>query len=324
MDILTHIRKPIEEDIVRYREMFLACMTHDNPMLDYALKHLAQRPGKMMRPILGMLVAKAFGGVNEATLHAVVSLELLHTASLVHDDVLDESDRRRGQKSVNALMNNWQAVLVGDFLLSRALEHASLTGDIRVVEAISKLGQTLADGELLQIFNTSLKTIDEESYYKVIERKTASLFATCAYVGAILGGADDENVERMRQFGLLLGLCFQIRDDIFDYNPTADLGKPSGIDMKEGKLTLPVIHAVMKLGNEAQYDLALRVRGGDATDEHIRQLIDFAISEGGIEYAKDAMQRHCDEAVALLADIANPSVYEALTEYVQFVAKREL
>ena len=323
-EALSRIRKPIEDDLARYRDLFLQSLSHDNPLLDYALKHLAKRTGKMMRPILGILAAHAFGQADDKVLHAMVSLELLHTASLVHDDVLDQSDQRRGQQSVNALMNNTQAVLVGDYLLSRALEHAALTGDVRVVHAVARLGNLLADGELLQIYNTSLTEVEEESYYKVIERKTASLFSTVAYVGSLLAGAPSEHIDKLHNFGRILGLCFQIRDDIFDYNPTADLGKPSGIDMKEGKLTLPIIAAVMKPGNDAERALALKVRAGEATDQDVAFLTQFAIQQGGVDYAYQAMERLSQQALLELDFLPETPVKDSLIEYLNFVAQRDL
>ncbi|MDE5787895.1 MAG: polyprenyl synthetase family protein, partial [Bacteroidaceae bacterium] len=238
MDKLTEIRQPIEAELKAYRTLFEETLQADNPLLRLALQHLLQRPGKMMRPILVLLAARMAGEVNERVLHAAVSLELLHTASLVHDDVVDESDRRRGQKSVNVLLNNKAAVLVGDFLLSKALYHAAATGSQRVVTWVAELGQTLSDGELLQLANLDKKEISEEDYYDVIRKKTASLFATCAKTGMLLAGGSEGDTECLDKFGEYVGICFQLRDDIFDYDTTRDVGKPSGNDMSEGKLTL--------------------------------------------------------------------------------------
>lgn len=323
MDALTEIRRPIAGYLTHCRELFATALAHDNPLLDRALSHLAQRTGKMMRPTLGLLAARLYGEADERVLHAMVALELLHTASLVHDDVLDESDQRRGQASINALMHNTEAVLVGDFLLSRALEHASLTGSLTVVKSIAQLGQTLADGELLQLFNTSLTEIDEASYYRVIERKTASLFATCAYVGATLVGAAPDEAQRMREVGRLIGLCFQIRDDIFDYLPTADLGKPTGVDMREGKLTLPIIYAVSQPSRRDAYETALRVRAAQGTEADIADLTQLALAAGGIDYAREAMHRHSLQAEQLLAPLPHSEAREALTRYIAYVAERD-
>lgn len=324
MDALELIRKPIEEDLKCYRELFLESLSHENPLLDFALTHLAKRPGKMMRPILTLLAARSVGKVDERVLHAAVSLELLHTASLVHDDVLDKSDRRRGQASVNGLIDNQAAVLVGDFLLSRSLQHAAATGDIRVVNLISGLGQTLADGELLQIANMDNEVIDEESYYRVIERKTASLFAVSAQIGCLLGGGSEEDIDRMRTFGMNLGLCFQMKDDIFDYDSKHDVGKPSGVDMREGKLTLPVIYSVNTEGAESQYQLALRVRKGEFTESDIQELVDFTHERGGIAYTYQQMELLSQKSAGILAFVSDAEIAASLSAYVRFISSRDI
>ena len=223
MDVLTRIRKPIERELADFEVLFDIVLRHRNPILEVALRHIFSRKGKMMRPILTLLSAKKCGEVNEAVLHAAVSLEMLHTASLVHDDVVDESGLRRGQSSVNALLDNKAAVLVGDYLLSTALEHAARTGSLRVVELVSLLGKMLSDGELQQLSNVKSDVITEEQYFDVIRHKTASLFTICAEVGALLSGASEQDVRRVRDFGEYVGLCFQIRDDIFDYYDTSQI-----------------------------------------------------------------------------------------------------
>lgn len=326
MDKLTEIRRPIEPELKAYRTLFEETLQTDNPLLSMALQHLLQRPGKMMRPILVLLAARMAGEVNERVLHAAVSLELLHTASLVHDDVVDESDRRRGQKSVNVLLNNKAAVLVGDFLLSKALYHAAATGSQRVVTWVAELGQTLSDGELLQLANLDKKEISEEDYYEVIRKKTASLFATCAKTGMLLAGGSKEDTECLDRFGEYVGICFQLRDDIFDYDTVRDVGKPNGNDMREGKLTLPVIHALTATEDRKMFTLALDVRRGEADDEGIARLVDFAIRQGGIRYAEEAMDRYSRMAVDVLPTDENrdPGIAESLSKYVSFVIGRDL
>ena len=326
MDKLTEIRQPIEAELKAYRTLFEETLQADNPLLRLALQHLLQRPGKMMRPILVLLAARMAGEVNERVLHAAVSLELLHTASLVHDDVVDESDRRRGQKSVNVLLNNKAAVLVGDFLLSKALYHAAATGSQRVVTWVAELGQTLSDGELLQLANLDKKEISEEDYYDVIRKKTASLFATCAKTGMLLAGGSEGDTECLDKFGEYVGICFQLRDDIFDYDTTRDVGKPSGNDMREGKLTLPVIHALTAAEDGEMFTLALDVRQGEADDEGIARLVGFAIRQGGIRYAEEAMDRYSRMAVDVLPTDENrdPAIVESLSKYVNFVVGRDL
>lgn len=326
MNKLIEIRRPIEAEMQAYRTLFEETLQTDNPLLNIALQHVLKRQGKAMRPILVMLAARYVGEVNEHVLHAAVALELLHTASLVHDDVVDESDRRRGQKSVNALLDNKAAVLVGDFLLSKALYHSAQTGSQRVVTWVAELGHTLSDGELLQLVNIDKKEISEEDYFEVIRKKTASLFETCARVGALLAGGEDDDVEMLGNFGLQVGVCFQLRDDLLDYDNQHDTGKPSGNDMKEGKLTLPVVNAILSTNDEAMKDLALKVRSGDATDDEICRLVDFTKTEGGTDYVEKILDKIGRDSINLLQGKGdrNEEVVNSLIEYVRFVIDREI
>lgn len=302
--------------------MFEKAMSHENPILNEALVHMRQRLGKMMRPILVILSARMVGRCTQEVLHAAVALEMLHTASLVHDDVVDESDRRRGQASVNARFGNKAAVLVGDYVLSMALEHAALTQSTRVVGLVAQLGQTLADGELLQLYNTQSDIIDEKSYYSVIRKKTASLFAACSQIGAILAGGSDDDVERLRQVGQITGICFQLRDDIFDYDDKHDVGKPAGNDMKEGKLTLPAIHAVLRGGDPEMKTLALKIRRQQASPSDIQRMVDYTRQQNGIAYAEWAMQEFQYMAAGLVSEDGDPAIREALHAYIDYVAGR--
>ena len=244
MDYLSLIRQPIEQDLNDFIALFNQSLTYENGLLSQVLSHISQRGGKRMRPLLMLLMAKNYGEVSQVTQHAAVGLELLHTASLVHDDVVDESAERRGQASVNATYNNKVAVLVGDFILSTALLHVSFTNNQRIVQNLAELGRTMAAGEILQLSNIQNQVISEDVYYQVIRQKTAALFESCAAIGALSAGAADEEVKKAGQFGQNLGIMFQIRDDIFDYFDSKDIGKPTGNDMMEGKLTLPVIYAL--------------------------------------------------------------------------------
>ena len=302
--------------------MFEKAMSHENPILNEALVHMRQRLGKMMRPILVILSARMVGRCTQEVLHAAVALEMLHTASLVHDDVVDESDRRRGQASVNARFGNKAAVLVGDYVLSMALEHAALTQSTQVVGLVAQLGQTLADGELLQLYNTQSDIIDEKSYYSVIRKKTASLFAACSQIGAILAGGSDDDVERLRQIGQITGICFQLRDDIFDYDDKHDVGKPAGNDMKEGKLTLPAIHAVLRGGDPEMKTLALKIRRQQASPSDIQRMVDYTRQQNGIAYAEWAMQEFQYMAAGLVSEDGDPAIREALHAYIDYVAGR--
>lgn len=323
MNTLEVLQNPIADVLEQYKQQFEETLQSDNPLLQQAIDHLLQKKGKLVRPTLVFLSAKLFGSVNQRVYDVALALELLHTASLVHDDVVDESDRRRGQASVNALMTNQIAVLVGDFLLSRALHHAALTGDTKVVDVVANLGQTLADGELLQLANLDEEKLDEASYYMVVRKKTSSLFAVAAQLGVLASGGSEEEAERMRRFGHLVGTCFQLRDDIFDYDTKTDVGKPAGNDMKEGKLTLPVIHVINKTKNEEMLSKALKVRRGEATHEEIDDLVAFTIDNEGIEYAYWAMNEFRMMADGLIDESRDPAIVESLHSLVSFMAERK-
>ncbi len=326
MDALKKIQEPVRRDLERFNEMFKAALTTSNPLLNIALEHIVKRQGKQMRPLLTLLSARLFANAHQAlpdsVLHTAISLELLHTASLVHDDVVDESDMRRGQKSVNSLLSSKSAVLVGDFLLSKSIEHASVVGDIVIPRRVAELGKMLVDGELLQLANVDSESMVESAYYDVIRKKTASLFATCAQLGAMLAGADDGSVELMKRFGMLLGICFQLRDDLFDYDKANKTGKPVGNDMKEGKLTLPVLFAARR--NREVRELALKVRRGTVTEEEIAVLVHLTYDEGGVVYAEKAMQEFSGMARGLLDDFDQSAVIDSLITYLDFVSQRTI
>lgn len=325
MDYLSVIKKPITDELNHFIELFNTSLEHQDGLLSQVLMFIKQRSGKRMRPMLMLLVAKAFGRVSEVTQHAAIGLELLHTASLVHDDVVDESGERRGQASVNAFYDNKVAVLVGDYILSTALLHVSFTSSDRIVSGLAELGRTLSDGEILQLENISNQTISEEAYYEVIKRKTAALFEACTEIGALSVGASKEDVEQARLFGLHLGMAFQIRDDIFDYYESNDIGKPTGNDMAEGKLTLPVIHAVLATDNGAMKDLALKVKKGEVTPEEVAQLVAFTKENGGIEYAEAKMREFKNKAIGFIEEkIQDTDIKQALNAYLDYVIERKL
>ena len=325
MDYLSVIKKPITDELNHFIELFNTSLEHQDGLLSQVLMFIKQRSGKRMRPMLMLLVAKAFGRVSEVTQHAAIGLELLHTASLVHDDVVDESGERRGQASVNAFYDNKVAVLVGDYILSTALLHVSYTSSDRIVSGLAELGRTLSDGEILQLENISNQTISEEAYYEVIKRKTAALFEACTEIGALSVGASKDDVEQARLFGLHLGMAFQIRDDIFDYYESNDIGKPTGNDMAEGKLTLPVIHAVLATDNGTMKDLALKVKKGEVTPEEVAQLVAFTKENGGIEYAEAKMREFKNKAIGFIEEkIQDTDIKQALNAYLDYVIERKL
>lgn len=323
MDFLTQIKQPIEDELNDFIRLFNDSLTSDQVLLSQALEHIRQQGGKRMRPMLIFLIAMNYGRVSAVTQHAAVGLELLHTASLVHDDVVDESSERRGQASVNAVYNNKVAVLVGDYILSTALYHVSFTGSQQIVENLSLLGSTLAAGEILQLSNIRNQEISEKVYYEVIEKKTAALFESCAAIGAMSVGACAEDVQSASRFGRLLGIMFQIRDDIFDYFDSKVIGKPTGNDMAEGKLTLPVIYALNNTNFESMMTLAKKVKAGTINMDEIAVLVEFTKQQGGIEYAERkmaALSHICMEFI--VRHVHDSVIRDALTAYVNYVVER--
>lgn len=306
-----------------FNALFDHSLSHTDGMLSQALAHIRQKTGKRMRPMLILLMARNYGAVTDSTLNAAVGLELLHTASLVHDDVVDESGERRGQASLNATYNNKVAVLVGDYLLSTALLHVAYTGNKQIVQYLAELGRTLASGEILQLSNIRSQGISEDVYYQVIRQKTAALFEACCAIGALSAGAAEADIVAAKEFGCNLGMIFQIRDDIFDYFESADIGKPTGNDMAEGKLTLPVIYALNTVGDEAMFALARKVKEGTVTADEIAVLVDFTKKNGGIEYAQrrmDELRMQCDAFIR--GSVGDREICDALTAYVDFVIRR--
>lgn len=323
MDYLSIIKQPIQKDLDDFIALFQSALTHDDGMLRSALSHIRQRGGKRMRPILMMLMARNFGNISAVTQHSAVGLELLHTASLVHDDVVDESGERRGQASVNATYNNKVAVLVGDFILSTALLHVSYTGHQRIIEYLAELGRTLAAGEILQLSNIQNQAISEDVYYQVIKQKTAALFEACAAIGAMSGGASVEEMQKARQFGQNLGIMFQIRDDIFDYFDSKEIGKPTGNDMTEGKLTLPVIYALNTTDFESMHTLARKVKAGTVNQDEIAVLVEFTKQQGGIEYAEQKMAEFSQICMQYIEEnVKEKAIKDSLTAYVDYVVQR--
>lgn len=323
MEVLDKIKAPVAAELEQFREAFRQTLYSENPLLEQVVEHLLKAPGKQLRPMLVLLAARMVGQVNDKVIRVALSLEMLHTASLVHDDVVDESDRRRGLPSVNALLSNQIAVLAGDFILSKALECSALTDDVRVVRYIAQLGQSLADGELLQLKHQDSDVLSEAVYFDIISRKTASLFSLCARLGALAAGGSEAEAERLAQFGKLIGICFQLRDDVFDYGK-AEVGKPLGNDMREGKLTLPAIYAVKHSEDVKMHELALKVRRREASAEDIQQLIDFTIRAGGLEYVQWHMKDMQGMADGLIDDTRDPQITEALHLLASFVAERAI
>ena len=323
MDYLTLIKQPIEKDLNDFVELFNESLTHNDGLLGAALSHIRQRGGKRMRPMLILLTAKNFGNVTNVTQNAAVGLELLHTASLVHDDVVDESKERRGQASVNASYDNKVAVLVGDYILSTALLRVSLTDNQRIIQILAELGRTLAAGEILQLSNIQNQEFSEDVYYQIINNKTAALFEACSVIGALSAGASEEAVKAAAKFGQNIGMIFQIRDDIFDYFDSKEIGKPTGNDMVEGKLTLPVIYALNHTPYGSMQTLARKVKSGTVNADEIAVLVEFTKEQGGIEYAERRMEEIGQEARVFIDEyVKEKTIKDALTAYLEYVIQR--
>ena len=324
MDYLSTIRRPIATELNDFSALFQQCLSQGEGLLESVLSHIRQRGGKRMRPILIMLAAKNFGDVNDITQNAALGLELLHTASLVHDDVVDESSERRGQPSVNAEYNNKVAVLVGDYILSTALLRVALSNNHEIVQELAELGRTLAAGEILQLSNISNKEISEDVYYQVIDKKTAVLFEACCKLGAISVGAPRDVVEKAAKFGHNIGMIFQIRDDIFDYYDSKEIGKPTGNDMLEGKLTLPIIYSLTHYESSAMMTLAKKVKNGSINSDEIAVLVEFAKQYGGIKYAEKKMGEFAKEAQTFIDECVKPELKPAFSAYLEYVAQRNI
>ena len=288
--MIEQIRKPVEKEFQRYETAFKEAIHTDNSLLKTILTYVRTTKGKELRPILTLLTAGMFGSVNEDTIRAAVSLELLHTASLMHDDVVDQTYERRSKFSVNALWNNRIAILVGDYYLSKSAHITAKMKTRRVTTMLSQLGCDLSDGELLQVSNERKLLIDESRYLDVIRKKTAMTFAFCTQAGAITVDASVEEEENLRLFGENLGMVFQIKDDIFDYFASGNIGKPTGNDLKEGKMTLPLIFALEHSSKEVNRPFLNMIRNRAFTPENLAKMSLFVREAGGIQYAEKRMR----------------------------------
>ena len=324
MSQLSLIKKPIEGYLDDFIKLFNDSLSHTDGLLSQVLEHIRSRGGKRMRPMLILLIAKNYGGISSVTQHSAVGLELLHTASLVHDDVVDESKERRGQASVNAQYNNKVAVLVGDYVLSTALLNVAVTNNTHIVQSLAELGRTLSNGEILQLSNIQNSEFSEEVYYEVIKMKTAALFEACCEIGAMSANATEEDLEKAKTFGRNLGIIFQIRDDIFDYYDSKEIGKPTGNDMSEGKLTLPVLYALNSTHDAEMEEIARKVKRGDVTRDEIALLVDFTKANGGIEYAERKMLELRNKCLEYIdSESVSDEIRTSLTSYIDYVIQRK-
>ncbi len=318
---LEEIKAPIAKEMEEFEQKFRASMHTKVLLLDKILNYIVKRKGKQMRPMFIFLSAGTCGKITESTYRGASLIELLHTATLVHDDVVDDSNYRRGFFSINALWKNKIAVLVGDFLLSRGLMLSMENKEYELLNIVNSAVNEMSEGELLQLEKSRHLDISEEVYYQIIRQKTASLIASCCAVGATSAGANADAIAKMKSFGQHIGMAFQIKDDLFDYGEE-EIGKPVGIDIKEKKMTLPLIYALSKASWLEKKKIIRIVKNESEKSKKVKEVIEFVKKSGGIEYAKDAMERYYLQALKLLEDFPESNYKSSLTKLVQFTINR--
>ncbi|OKS88356.1 polyprenyl synthetase family protein [Mucilaginibacter polytrichastri] len=318
---INEIKKPIAADIDVFEEKFRSSMHSSVPLLDRITHYIVKRKGKQIRPMFVFFSASTCGGINEATHRGASLVELLHTASLVHDDVVDNSYQRRGFFSINALWKNKIAVLVGDYLLSKGLLLSLENDDFLILKIVSEAVRQMSEGELLQMEKVRRMDISEDIYYEVIRNKTASLIAACCAAGAASANADAETVEKMRLFGEKTGIAFQIKDDMFDFG-TDDVGKPLGIDIKEKKMTLPLIYALNTTTTKEKKRIINLVKNHNNDVDKIAEIIKFVKDTGGLQYAESQMKKYQDEAFTILNTLPDGDARRGLEQLVRFTTER--
>ena len=320
---LKDIQAPIAAEMAEFEKKFRTSMQSRVLLLDKIMSYIVKRKGKQMRPMFVFFSAKLFGtGISEATYRGAALIELLHTATLVHDDVVDDANYRRGFFSVNALWKNKIAVLVGDYLLSKGLLLSLHNNDFELLKIVSNAVQEMSEGELMQMEKARRLDINENVYFDIIRQKTASLIASCCAVGASSAGADAETIEKARLFGEKVGIAFQIKDDLFDYG-TAEIGKPVGIDIKEKKMTLPLIYALQQADWITKRQMIYNVKNNNGKNEVVAKVIDFVKKSGGLEYAIQQMNQYADEALQILRSFQPSPSRTSLEQLIAYTIERE-
>ncbi len=317
------IKAPIAEEMKLFETKFYQSMKSNVPLLDRITHYIVRRKGKQMRPMFVFLTAKLTGEFKERSYRAAALIELIHTATLVHDDVVDDSDMRRGFFSLNALWKNKIAVLVGDYLLSKTLILSTENEDFDLLKIVSVAIKEMSEGELLQIEKARKLDITEEVYFEIIRQKTATLIAACCEAGARSVGAGEEVCKKMNRFGNLVGIAFQIKDDLFDYTSSNIIGKPVGIDIKEQKMTLPLIHVLNKVSKKEKDWLINSVKRHNKNQKRVQEVIQFVKENGGLEYAQTVMKTYSEEAKAILDEFPDSEYKESLLTMVDYVMERE-
>lgn len=323
MNDMKKIQECLGPELDEMNAIIVETLRTSNQMMDDIVTRYLKIKGKQIRPILVILSARMFGSVNREVLLAGAALEMLHNASLIHDDIVDETALRRGMPTINATMGNHIAVLVGDYFVSNALSAGIRTGDIRVISALSALGKELSLGEIDQICNARDHALDESSYFGMIRQKTASLFMNCVRMGAELGGATQEDLEKLVRYAELLGLCFQIKDDIFDYYEDTRIGKPTGNDLREGKVTLPLLYALRTAPEPEARPMRDLLLEGTLSGDDINRLIEFAKAHGGIDYAYSRMREMQREGEKILSTLPDTESGKAFGDIFDFIISRD-
>lgn len=320
---LDEIKKPISREMALFEQKFASAMQSKAPLLDKIMHYIVKRKGKQMRPMFVFFSAGVCGNITESTYHGASLIELLHTATLVHDDVVDDSNLRRGFFSVNALWKNKIAVLVGDYLLSRGLLLSVHNKEFNQLEIVAQAVREISEGELLQIEKARKLDIKEEIYFNIIRQKTASLIAACCACGASSAGRDEETIKQMHRFGELIGIAFQIKDDLFDFESSAKTGKPSGIDLKETKMTLPLIYVLSNASDADRKRIINIIKNKSNDQKEINSVVDFIIKNGGIEYARKNMMNYREQAFEVLSGFPDSDYKRSLMDLVRYTTERD-
>lgn len=322
MNSLSDIKRPVKEELAAFQKVFRQSVKSKVPLLDVIMRYILKSKGKQMRPLIVIYSAKLFDNINDSTYRAATLIELMHTATLVHDDVVDDSSQRRGRFSINALWKNKIAVLAGDYLLSRGLLVALENKDYHLLEIVSGAVKEMSEGELLQIEKARKLDIEEEIYYDIIRKKTATLLASCFATGAA-SASDGADVEKMWKIGELAGMAFQIKDDLFDFSKENATGKPTGIDIKEKKMTLPLIYTLNKVSAGEKRKMIRIVKHHNTDREKVDWLIDKVLESGGMEYARKKMHELTDSAIELLHEFPENEARQALEQLIEYSVDRK-
>ena len=322
MDAIRSINDFLEDELKVFQKRLRQSVQSDVSLLDRIMRYMLKRKGKQVRPLLVMLSAKCLGEIGENSYNGAALVEILHTATLVHDDVVDESEKRRGFFSINALWKTKVAVLVGDYLLSRGLLLALDNKDYRALHLLSEAVKAMSEGELLQIKKSRTLDITEEVYYKIIESKTASLLGAATAIGAASATDDESLIESFKKYGNAVGMAFQMRDDLFDYG-VKNVGKPLGIDIKQKKMTLPLIHALSNSSSSTKKRLMKIVRSDNPSQSELRELSEVVKEAGGIDYTTKRMLEYRDEALNILNGIKDSEAKRLLTQLTNYIVERE-